>query len=74
MTKQPIFVDLNGHTARIDPQRGVAAYVRLSLTAEQAYSEETREVIHRPQALEIYITADQAKALADALHRGSGML
>lgn len=71
---QPIFVDLNGHTARVDPQRSITAYMRLSVTMEQVYSEETGEIIHRPQAVELYITADQADALADALRKGRKQL
>lgn len=67
MKRPASFIDLSGHTARIDPQLGKTGYVRLTLISEQAYSQETGEVIARPQAVEIYVTADQADALADAL-------
>ncbi len=69
MTK-PIFIDLGGSTARVDPQKTPTAYVRLSIATEQAYSEETGEIIARPQAVELYITVDQADALAEALKDG----
>lgn len=67
---KPIFVDLGGSTARVDPQRTPSAYVRLSIATEQAYSQESGEIIARPQAVEVYITADQADALAEALKGG----
>ncbi|MEI2416165.1 hypothetical protein V8Z80_08265 [Orrella sp. JC864] len=66
---KPIFIDLDGNTARIDPQRTPTAYVRLSIMTEQAYSGQTGKIISRPQAVEVYITVDQANALADALLR-----
>lgn len=66
MTK-PTFVNLNGHSARVDPQRGATSYVRLTVATEQAYDDETGFITHRGQAVELYITADQADELADAL-------
>ncbi|WP_394065390.1 hypothetical protein [Alcaligenes sp. WGS1538] len=69
MTK-PVFVDLNGGTARIDPQRGATSYIRLTIVSEQAYDGETDQLIDRGQVVEIYITADQADELAEALRKG----
>lgn len=69
MTK-PVFVDLNGSTARIDPQRGATSNIRLTVVSEQAYDGETGQIIDRGQVVEIYITADQADELAEALRKG----
>ncbi len=66
---QPIFVYLSGHTARVDPQRTPTSYVRLSILTEQAY-DDAGNIAYRGQAVEIYITADQADQLAEALRNG----
>jgi len=67
---KPVFVDLNGCTARIDPQRGATSYMRLTIVSEQAHDVETGQLIDRGQVVEIYITADQADELAEALRKG----
>lgn len=69
MTK-PVFVDLNGSTARIDPQCSATSNIRLTVVSEHAYDGETGQIIDRGQVVEIYITADQADELAEALRKG----
>ena len=69
MTK-PIFVDLGGNTARVDPQKTPTAYVRLQIVEQQTYDTSDGTVINLPRATEIYLTVDQADALAEALKDG----
>ena len=69
MTK-PIFVDLGGSTARVDPQKTPTASVRLQIVEQQTYDNSTGAVINLPRAMEIYLTTDQADALAEALKDG----
>lgn len=69
MTK-PIFIDLGGNTARVDPQKTPTAYVRLQLITQQDYDDATGEVVSLPQVMEVYLSVDQADALADALKDG----
>lgn len=66
---EPIFVNLNGSTARIDPQRYATSYIKLSVFTEQV-SDEAGNITHRGQVAEVWITADQADRLAEALQAG----
>lgn len=66
----PIFIDLGGSTARVDPQPVRTAYVRLTLIGQQVYDNEHGHTVNPAQAFEMYITVDQADALADALKAG----
>lgn len=65
----PIFVDLNGNTARIDPQGSKTAHIKLTICAEHVYDEAGYLTVHG-NVSEVWITADQADALADALKQG----
>ena len=67
---KPIFIDLGGNTARVDSQKTPTAYVRLQLVAQQVYDDTTGAVVNLPQAMEVYLTVNQADALADALKDG----
>lgn len=52
----PIFVDLNGSTARVDPQRTQTAYLKLTLCTEQQ-SDEAGNLVSRGRVAEVWITA-----------------
>ncbi len=67
----PVFVDLNGSTARVDPQRGTTGYIKLSVITEQTYDEEGN-IVNRGQVAEIYIKPVQAALLAEALLNSHG--
>lgn len=67
----PVFVDLNGSTARVDPQRGTTGYIKLTISTEQAYDEEGNIVL-RGQVAEVYIKPVQAAELAEALFNSHG--
>lgn len=64
------FVDLNGHTARIDLPKTPTAYARFSiLTCKESNGD--GETIEPARSIEIYITKTQAQCLALAL-QGEG--
>ena len=67
----PVFIDLNGSTARVDPQRGATGYIKLTICTEQAYDEEGN-VAFRGQVAEVYIKPLQAAQLAEALLKSHG--
>ena len=67
----PVFVDLNGNTARVDPQRSVTGYIKLSIVTEQA-SDDAGNVTHRGQVAEVWMKPAQADALAEALFNSHG--
>ena len=61
------FVDLNGHTARVDQPATSTGYVKLSVMTMAEHDDQSGQFITRPQAIELYITRPQAEALAIAL-------
>lgn len=65
------FVDLNGHTARVDIPKTVTGFARLSIFTAAQYNDVTGVLIEPSRAVEIYITKPQAQALAIAL-QGEG--
>lgn len=67
----PVFVDLNGSTARVDPQRSPAGYIKLSVFTEQAL-DDAGNIVHRGQVAEVYIKPAHADALAQALWNSHG--
>lgn len=67
----PVFLDLNGNTARVDPQRGATGYIKLSIFTEQA-CDEAGNIVHRGQVAEVWMKPIQAAKLAEALLNSHG--
>ena len=67
----PVFVDLNGSTARVDPQRGGTGFIKFSVFTEAGYSDEGN-LVSRGQVVEVYIKPAHADALAEALFNSHG--
>lgn len=65
MSKNAIFIDLGGNTARVDPQGTLSSYIRLQIINQAQYDD--GYTTHPPEVFEIYVSADQADLLAEAL-------
>lgn len=64
--RKPIFVDLNGATARIDPPSGPTSYTKLTISTPIVYND-AGHVDQAGQLLEMYMSREITKNLADAL-------
>lgn len=69
MSKNAIFIDLGGNTARVDPQETLSSYIRLQIVNQAQYDNVDGYTTHPPEVFEIYVSADQADLLAEALKR-----
>lgn len=67
MSKNAIFIDLGGNTARVDPQGTLSSYIRLQIINQAQYDNVDGYTAHPPEVFEIYVSADQADLLAEAL-------
>lgn len=67
MSKNAIFIDLGGNTARVDPQETLSSYIRLQIVNQAQYDNVDGYTTHPPEVFEIYVSADQADLLAEAL-------
>jgi len=67
MSKNAIFIDLGGNTARVDPQETPSSYIRLQIVNQAQYDNADGYMTNPPEVFEIYISADQADLLAEAL-------
>lgn len=67
MRKDAIFIDLGGNTARVDPQVTLSSYIRLQIINQAQYDNVDGYTTYPPEVFEIYVSADQADLLAEAL-------
>jgi hypothetical protein len=62
---QPLFVDCNGATIRIDPPKDEVGYAKVSIGSPAVWYE---EVLQQPaQFVEIFMSAETVKSLSDVL-------
>ncbi len=61
------FIDLGGNTARVDPQTKPKSHIRLQIFWQAVYDDRIGAEVNSPRAGEIYMTVEQADALAEAL-------
>ena len=71
MKPEPFFMDAWGSTIRIDPPKSTTANFKLALMTTAEYDGEDH-TIRQGQVLELWLNADQARKLADALHAQLG--
>lgn len=67
MPREPYFIDSWGSTIRLDPPAIPGNNMRLTLVTPVEYNE-AGNTIQQGRVMEIYLSKDQAKLLADVLH------
>ena len=71
MRKPPMFMDAGGFTVRVNPRSSPTGYVCLQIMEPPQYDYEKGITLRDGKFNEIYLTAEQAKQLADVLHAES---
>lgn len=62
---QPLFVDCNGATVRVDPPKNEVGYAKVSIASPAVWYE---EVLQQPaQVVEVFMAAETVKLLSDVL-------
>jgi len=67
MKQEPHFIDVWGSTIRLDPPATPAQKMRLTLMTPVEYNE-AGNTVQQGKVMEVYLSEDQAKLLADVLH------
>ena len=67
MPREPHFIDAWGSTIRLDPPATPAHNMKLTLMTPVEHNE-AGNTIQQGRVLEVYLSKDQAKLLADVLH------
>lgn len=63
----PIFINMNGDTVRIDPPPGLGSNVRIAIHTANMFSPDGEKLILPAQTLELWLSTEMTKRIADAL-------